>query len=169
MKKLLANFFEWYEKYTEQNTIIAAALFTTQLLHLLWLTLFVVADRLTGQPVWVPSSFWESLIIIFDYFEIPAIIAVSVFYINKLRKSEKAKKAIRNLLFINSQWLHIFWITDEFVIDKFTGAAQYATILPLWLAWVAILIDYLELPVIYDTGKESVKIIKKRLRQKLSG
>ena len=165
MKTIFTKFFEWYEKYTEQNTIIAAALFGTQILHLTWLTLFVVADRLTGQPIWEPSSFWENLLILFDYFEIPAIIATSLFYINKLRQHLNVQKAVRNLVFINSQWLHIFWITDELVIDKFTGAAQYATVLPLWLAWLAIIIDYLELPVIYDTLKESIGLVKKRLRR----
>lgn len=165
MKQVFARFFDWYEKYTEQNTIIVAALFATQILHLVWLTLFVVADRLTGQPIWEPSDFFETLLIFFDYFEIPAIVATSIFYTNKLRKNEAALKAVRNLLFINSQWLHIFWITDEIVIDKFTGAAEYATVLPVWLAWLAIMIDYLELPVIYDTAKESSKIIKKHLQR----
>ena len=31
------------------------------------------------------------------------------------------------------------------------AGAGAGTALPVWLAWVAILIDYLELPVIYDT------------------
>jgi hypothetical protein len=59
------------------------------------------------------------------------------------------------LLFLNSQWLHIFWITDEFVVNEFTGEEAISS-LPVWLAWVAILIDYLELPVIYDTMKKFV-------------
>jgi hypothetical protein len=163
MRKAFTKFFAWYEKYTEQNTLIAASLFVTQILHLVWLALFVIAGRLTGEPLWEPSDFWESLLIFFDYFEIPAIIATTLFYLNKLRKNENFKKSLRNLVFINTQWLHIFWITDEFVIDKFTGASQYSTILPVWLAWVAIMIDYLELPVIYDTAKESLKIVRKRM------
>lgn len=167
MKKAFEKFFDWYEKYTDQNTVVAAALFVTQILHLVWLTLFVIAGRLTGEPIWEPSSFWETLLILFDYFEIPAIIATTLLYISKLRRNENVKKAVRNLVFINSQWLHIFWITDEFVIDKLTGAAEYATILPFWLAWLAIVIDYLELPVIYDTAKESILIIKRRIRQKI--
>lgn len=165
MKKLFASFFAWYEKYTEQNTIIVAALFLTQILHLTWLALFVIADKLTGQPLWEPSGFFETLIIIFDYFEIPAIVATSLFYINKLRSNRASAKSLRNLIFINSQWLHIFWISDEFVIDKLTSAAQYSTILPLWLAWAAIFIDYLELPVIYDTLKEAIIIFRKRLKK----
>ena len=59
-------------------------------------------------------------------------------------------KPILYLLFLNSQLLHIFWITDEFVVSS--GAGETSS-LPVWLAYVAILIDYLELPVIYDTVK----------------
>lgn len=163
MKQFLSKFFDWYQKYTEQNTIIVAALFITQILHLTWLALYVIAIRLTGHPLWDPTGFWQTMLVFFDWLEIPALIATTIFYINKLRQNEDTKKAIRNLIFVNSQYLHIFWITDEFVIDKFTGATVHATILPGWLAWIAILIDYLELPVIYDTAKQSLKIIRRRL------
>lgn len=166
MKHFFVRFFDWYEKHTEHNTLIATALFATQIMHLIWLSLFVVAGRLTGQPLWEPGGFGEALLIIVDYFEIPAIIATSVFYINKLRQNQTATKAIRNLIFINSQWLHIFWITDEIVIGKLTAASHYSTILPVWLAWTAIAIDYLELPVILDTLRESTKIIRRRLKAK---
>lgn len=163
MRQFFARFFGWYERYTEQNTLIATTLFFTQILHLTWLALFVIAIRLTGDPIWEPSNFWETLIILFDYVEIPAIIAVSLLYVNQLRKNESARRALLYLLFLNSQWLHIFWITDEFVIDKFTGAVEYATILPVWLAWIAIVIDYLEVPVMYDTARRSLKIIRDRV------
>lgn len=165
MKSLFNRFFDWYEKYTEHHVVIATALFFTQIMHLTWLALFVIADRLIGRPLWEPSQGWETLIIIFDYFEIPALIATSMLYINLIRKNEQVKKAIRYLVFINLQWLHIFWITDEFVVDSFTGAAAHATILPLWLAWIAILIDYLEVPVIIDTTKQSIKILRKKKDQ----
>jgi hypothetical protein len=33
--------------------------------------------------------------------------------------------------------------------------------LPIWLAWIAILIDYLELPVIYDTLKKFYQSLRK--------
>ncbi len=52
------------------------------------------------------------------------------------------------ILLINSQWLHIFWITDEILLEQ--------GILSPFLAWLAILIDYLELPVIFDTMKRTV-------------
>lgn len=159
MKRVFERFFTWYEKYTEQNTLIATALFTTQVIHLIWLSLFVIAGRLTGQPLWDPTGFWQAVLVLVDYVEIPALIATSLLYISLLRQNQEVKKSIWYLVLVNSQWLHIFWITDEFVVEIFTSSGQYATILPAWLAWIAILIDYLELPVIYDTIKRSVKIL----------
>ena len=43
----------------------------------------------------------------------------------------------------------------------FTGAGG-ASSLPSWLAWIAILIDYLELPVIADTLKKFVVAVRTR-------
>ena len=45
------------------------------------------------------------------------------------------------------QVFHIFWLTDEVVYDTFFGASS-AVEIPYYGAWIAILIDYLELPVI---------------------
>src|SRR3989344_759149 len=59
-----------------------------------------------------------------------------------------------NIITLNSQWLHIFWITDEFVIQYLAGSD--IGFLPFWLAWLAIFIDYLELPVMYDTIKRAI-------------
>ena len=88
-----------------------------------------------------------------DYGEIPAILSVSLVYINELRTRFSFIGATY-LLFLNSQWLHIFWITDEFVVTAFNEAG---TVLPLWLAWVGISIDYLEVPVMFDTGKKLLR------------
>lgn len=162
IKKYLDRFFAWYEKYADQNVLVATLLFFTQIAHLIWLALFVIAIRLTGEPVWEPSTFFEALLIIFDYFEIPALIAATFLYVSLIRQNKQVKKAWLYIVFINLQYLHIFWITDEFVIDTFSGAATNSTILPAWLAWVAILVDYLELPVIVDTTRRSIKIIKNK-------
>lgn len=146
----------------EQNTLIAAVLFLTQIMHLVWLALFVIALRLNGRPIWEPSSIWETLLIIFDYFEIPALLSATVLYIGFLARGENTNRAILFLIFINLQYLHIFWITDEFVIDKFTSAEIHSTILPAIIAWLAILVDYLEIPVMIDTFKRSAKILKSK-------
>ena len=116
-----------------------------------------LADRASRWPNWssgsrssTPSGPSRWLIILVDYTEIPALISVSLVYVNDLRKRGASLKPILYLLFLNSQLLHIFWITDEFVVSS--GAGETSS-LPVWLAYVAILIDYLELPVIYDTVK----------------
>ena len=83
-----------------------------------------------------------------DYTEIPAIFTMTLVYVDAWRKGAKVN-AFLMLALLHSQWLHIFWITDEFVVNVFSGEGQ--TILPAWLAWAAILIDYLEVPVVFDT------------------
>jgi hypothetical protein len=55
--------------------------------------------------------------------------------------------------------LHILWITDEFVVAEFGGES---TGIPGWLAWIAILIDYLELPVIFDTFRRFGNALRNR-------
>ena len=51
------------------------------------------------------------------------------------------------------------------VVNEFSGGTA-ATSLPVWAAWIAILIDYLELPVIYDTLKKlAVAIREQKLGQ----
>lgn len=46
------------------------------------------------------------------------------------------------------QVLHIFWITDEVIYESLVGQAAIG--LPVALSWIAILIDYLEIPVMAD-------------------
>lgn len=140
-------FFEWYERHYRLNISIAAGLFLLQIVHLLWLTLDPLATKGLGEPIYDLESAFRWVIVLIDYTEIPALVSVSLVYVNELRKGFNWK-SVAYLVFLNSQWLHIFWITDEFVVGTTEGAAST---LPVWLAWVAILIDYLELPVIVDT------------------
>ena len=147
MKKILA----WYKKHYTLNVGIASLLFIWQLVHLYWLTVHVVLLRLFDISFFNLSGIWSFLVIIADYTEIPALISTSFIYIFGLTRKFSWKN-ILFLIFINSQWLHLFWITDEFVIEQLTGSKTNT--LPIWLAWVAIFIDYLELPVIYDTLKK---------------
>ncbi len=149
--KIFSKFWRWYESHKTFNTGFTAGLFVLQLIHLFWLTTHVVLFRLFGESFWSPSVFWQTVIILVDYTEIPALILTSIFYLNEFREKRNFKSVLY-LFFLNSQWLHMFWITDEVVVAQFTGAA--AVILPVWLSWCAILIDYLELPVIYDTLKK---------------
>lgn len=148
----------WYEKHYTLNVGIAAFLFVWQLIHLYWLTVHVVFLRIFGVSFFNLTGIWQYLIIVVDYTEIPALIIASFVYVHGLTK----KFSWKNILFLfllNSQWLHLFWITDEFVVKQFNSTV---TTLPIWLAWVAILIDYLELPVIYDTIKKFFVSLGKR-------
>lgn len=160
MRGLVRAFFGWYERHYTLNIGIAACLFVLQLLHLYWLSVHVVFLRLFDVSWWDPNGFLKFAILIIDYTEVPALVSVSLVYLNELRKQWNWK-SVMFLLFLNSQWLHIFWITDEFVLNEFTGAAA-ASSLPAWLAWVAIMIDYLELPVIADTMKKFVVAMREQ-------
>lgn len=157
LRRHIRLFWRWYERYATLNIGISAALFTLQLIHLFWLTTDVIATRLLGYALFHPTGIWELLIVIVDYLEIPTLLSVSLLYINELRK----RWNIRSVLFLvllNSQWFHIFWITDEVVEQVFTGSGM--TVLPIWAAWIAILIDYLELPVIADTIRQFIHALR---------
>ena len=148
LKKLLG----WYNNNYELNVTIATLLFSLQIFHLVWLTTNVVFFKLFGFS-WFPESFnW--LVAVVDYTEIPALIGVSLVYVNELILGKATKKTWLYLLLLNSQWLHLFWITDEIVVEGLVGSIPIG--MPLWLAWIAIFIDYLELPVMIDTIKRTM-------------
>jgi len=160
MQKIFPTFWQWYERNIVLTTSIAAGLFVLQLIHLYWLFTDVVLLRLVGASFFNFSGVWEYVIIFVDYTEIPALLSVSLIYINELRKGFHVKPVFF-LIFLNSQWLHILWITDEFVIGQLIEP-QRTLLFPIWLAWIAIGIDYLELPVIYDTSKKAIIGIKEK-------
>ena len=150
MREALRGFFDWYERHYRLNITVAAGLFALQIVHLLWLTLDPVALKATGESVYDLEGPFRLVIVFVDYTELPALLSVSLVYVNELRRRPSVRP-ILYLVFLNSQWLHIFWITDEFVVNTNAGET---TALPAWLAWVAILIDYLEVPVIVDTFRK---------------
>lgn len=122
----------------------------------------MVIHKIFGFSLWDPTTLLQNILIVIDYTEIPAIITTSLVYINDLRKKFTIKSLLL-LVFLDIQILHIFWITDEFVMEQFSTKA--VTVLPIWLAWIAILIDYLELPVIFETIGKASKAVKKKLPQ----
>jgi len=148
MNNLWQTFWAWYERHYVLNVSIAAGLFLLQLIHLFWLGGEVIVLRAFGESLFEFTGIWEKIIVLVDYTEIPAIFTMTLVYIDGWRRGNKWN-AVLMLLLLHSQWLHIFWITDEFVITAFSEAGK--TVLPAWLAWAAILIDYLEVPVVVDT------------------
>lgn len=155
---MFEKFFDWYQRHYKINLAITSFLFSLQLFHLYWLFTDVVLLRLTQESYFGLSRIWGVISTFIDYSEIPAIISTSVLYIHLLRQKFSYKNFFY-LFFINIQWIHILWITDEIVIERFT---QHLKLLhwPVLIAWLAIIIDYLELPVIYDTAKRLYKEIK---------
>jgi hypothetical protein len=160
LTRLWNAFWAWYERHYLLNVGIASLLFLLQLVHLYWLGAEPISLRLVDESFFSPSGLLQYLIFFIDYTEIPALVAVSLLYVNELRRGF-SWRAVLFLAFLNSQWLHIFWITDEYVSSELSGERASSS-LPGWLAWVAILIDYLELPVIYDTLKRLTIAIRER-------
>ena len=154
-------FWGWYVRNYKVIAPATAVLFLLQLVHLYWMTTNVVFFRAFDHHFWNPGQFWNTFIALVDYTEIPAIVSASVFYIHQLKIQQEAKwRSILFLCLINSQWLHLFWITDEIIYEQFTGSP--AIVIPVWLAWISISIDYLEIPVMYDTAKKAIKSLRRR-------
>ena len=154
MYKKIINF---YLRYQNLNLKISFLLISLQLLHLYWLTTDVVLYRITGTDYFVEASGFVLLFIIIDYIEIPALVSGIIYYFFDLiyNKKEKRIKDTIFLILLAIQSIHIFWITDDIVYSTFVGADLIE--MPEYLVWIAILIDYLELPVIYDLLKRIVK------------
>jgi hypothetical protein len=156
MKKIWNSFWSWYDSHPTLTLGVTLGLFGLQIIHLIWLLTNVIWTKAFGHALFAPGEVFERILILVDYTEIPALIAASLVYIDDLRK-EFSFKAILYLIFLNTQWLHLFWITDEFVVSEFTQNI----LIPSWLAWIAILIDYLEVPIIYDTLKKFIVSLHK--------
>ncbi len=155
---MINKFWEWYNRHYLFALIATSFLFLLQLFHLYWLFTDVVLMRLIGRSFFFLPPFWGVLSTVLDYTEIPALISTSLVYINQLRLTGQ-KKNLWYLFALNIQWLHLFWITDQVVLDHFAKFSYFhwSTV----VAWIAILIDYAELPVMYDTAKKTVIELKK--------
>jgi hypothetical protein len=149
----------WY-RYENLNLKITFVLISLQLLHLYWLTTDVVLQRIYGESFLIFPKAFLPVFVIIDYIEIPALISGMTFYSLSIYKHQK--DSWKNSIFLAMlavQVVHIFWITDEIVYDTFfkTRLVEF----PLYIAWIAILIDYLELPVMADLFYKIIKGEKK--------
>jgi hypothetical protein len=142
----------FWEKYQNLNLKIAFFLMSLQVLHLYWLTADVVLKMISGDSYFGLSYSLLPLFVLVDYIEIPALISGITFYSFSLMKNTRANRdVVVNTIFLSllvAQIIHIFWITDEVVYESFFGGDLVT--FPIYLAWVAILIDYLEIPVMVD-------------------
>lgn len=141
----------FWRRYENLNLRLAFILISLQLVHLYWLTADVVVKRITGDSGMGLTLGGPLLIffIVIDYIEIPGLLAGLTYYALSIYKREKTAKNALLLAMLAVQVFHIFWITDEVVYDAFFGTSS-AVEIPYYAAWIAILIDYLELPVIAD-------------------
>jgi hypothetical protein len=149
----------WY-RYENLNLKITFILISLQLLHLYWLTTDVVLQRIYGESFLIFPKALLPVFVVIDYIEIPALISGMTFYSLSIYKHQM--NSWKNSLFLAMlavQVVHIFWITDEIVYDAFfeTRLVEF----PLYIAWIAILIDYLELPVMADLFYKIIKGEKK--------
>ena len=152
----MTHFWDWYNRHYALNVTVAAGLFALQLVHLTWLTFDPLWLRLLGEPLLELDRPWSWPLLLVDYTEIPVLVSVSLVYLNELRAGFRWRP-FALLALLNSQWLHIVWITDEFVVSAAEGGVVG---LPAWLAYVAIGIDYLELPVMVDTTRRMVEALR---------
>ena len=157
---LVRRFINFYKRYETLNLKITFFLISLQILHLYWLTTDVVLQKIFGESFFLAPKSLLPVFIVIDYIEIPALITGLIFYAYSIRSNKStAKKSYLFLGLLGVQVIHIFWITDEVVYVSlfYTNFVE----IPYVLSWIAILIDYLELPVMVDLF---YKIIKKKKR-----
>lgn len=151
LRKILA-FCERYERVT---TRVAFFLIALQLIHLTWLTTDVVLVKLFGDHMAVFPKALEPVQAFIDYMEIPGLFAGATVYLTAVaRHKERAKNALFSFLLL-IQMVHLFWITDEVVYEVLLNSDLID--LPEAVAWVAIMIDYMELPVIFDLFRRTFR------------
>jgi len=150
MKKYSSSVWNWYKKY---NISVATFLLALQSVHLLWLTTDVVMPALGIGGGVLSNSTIELFLVLIDFLEIPAIITTSIVYLSSFAR-DRYSKHLWYFFLINIQWIHLFWITDEMIIHGLRGGIGGW---PPLIAWIAILIDYLEIPVIVENVRQFMR------------
>ena len=152
LARVFRPFWRWYQRNYLAVLVLTAGVFLLQLFHLYWLFTDVVLERITGRSFFGQGAIAQAVgtsSLIADYLEVPTLISASLLYVNELRK-RFSWRPLGYLFMLNTQWAHILWITDEVVVEAFAGPGAGLQ----WhhaVAWGAILIDFLEVPVIIDT------------------
>ena len=148
VRRAFGRFWRFYQRNYLAVLVLTTAVFVLQLYHLYWLFTDVILTKLTGRSYYTLGEGGALVSLVADYLEVPTLISASLLYLNELRK-RFTWAALGYLLLLNTQWVHLFWITDEIVVETFAQQSIFQ-----WnaaVAWVAILIDYLEVPVILDS------------------
>jgi len=158
--ELVQKFINFYHRYENLNLKITFVLISLQILHLYWLTTDVVLQKIFGQSFFLVPKSLLPIFVVIDYIEIPALISGIIFYTYSIRNGEdSANKSYLFLGLLGVQVIHIFWITDQVVYNSLFKSSLVE--IPYLLSWIAILIDYLELPVMADLF---YKVVRKKRR-----
>ena len=161
MSVAIQKILDFWTKYESLNLKIAFILISLQILHLYWLTADVVLQRIAGESYLGLPRILLPLFIIVDYVEIPALVSGITFYLFSIfKRGSHSRKNVVFLLLLAIQVVHIFWITDEVVYESLLD--NDLVIFPVYAAWTAILIDYLEIPVMVDLFYKTFKITRDR-------
>jgi hypothetical protein len=157
MSVAIQKILDFWTKYESLNLKITFILISLQILHLYWLTADVVLQRIAGESYLGLPRILLPLFIIVDYVEIPALVSGITFYLFSIfKRKSHSRKNVVFLLLLAIQVVHIFWITDEIVYESLLD--NDLVIFPVYAAWTAILIDYLEIPVMVDLFYKTFKI-----------
>jgi hypothetical protein len=161
MSVAIQKILDFWTKYESLNLKITFILISLQILHLYWLTADVVLQRIAGESYLGLPRILLPLFIIVDYVEIPALVSGITFYLFSIfKRGSHSRKNVVFLLLLAIQVVHIFWITDEVVYESLLD--NDLVIFPVYAAWTAILIDYLEIPVMVDLFYKTFKIKRDR-------
>lgn len=161
MSVAIQKILDFWTKYESLNLKITFILISLQILHLYWLTADVVLQRIAGESYLGLPRILLPLFIIVDYVEIPALVSGITFYLFSIfKRKSHSRKNVVFLLLLAIQVVHIFWITDEVVYESLLD--NDLVIFPVYAAWTAILIDYLEIPVMVDLFYKTFKITRDR-------
>jgi hypothetical protein len=161
MSVAIQKILDFWTKYESLNLKITFILISLQILHLYWLTADVVLQRIAGESYLGLPRILLPLFIIVDYVEIPALVSGITFYLFSIfKRKSHSRKNVVFLLLLAIQVVHIFWITDEVVYESLLD--NDLVIFPVYAAWTAILIDYLEIPVMVDLFYKTFKIKRDR-------
>jgi hypothetical protein len=159
MSVAIQKILDFWTKYESLNLKITFILISLQILHLYWLTADVVLQRIAGESYLGLPRILLPLFIVVDYVEIPALVSGITFYLFSIfKRGSHSRKNVVFLLLLAIQVVHIFWITDEVVYESLLD--NDLVIFPVYAAWTAILIDYLEIPVMVDLFYKTFKIKK---------
>jgi len=148
LRKILA----FCYRYEHVTTRIAFFLIALQLGHLIWLTTDVVLVRLVDGQVPLFPVILNPVQALIDYLEIPGLFAGITVYLTAARGKNSLRNSIFTFLLV-IQIVHLFWITDEVVYETLLHSNLID--FPEAAAWAAIMIDYMELPVIFDLFRKT--------------